>query len=451
MGLMACFNLIDLLIIGRLPNGKVAAGALVMCDMIAVIGTILMQGVSNAAVGVISRFFGRGDRAALNHSIWNSLFIVLVLSVIFGAVGIFGAEFLIGDMVGASGEVRTIAVSYLRILVGNSWTVFFMLHMIAIMRALGSAKWPTIILVSANALNIFLDIFMVYGPGPVPPIFEWASGVSAYFGIPRMEVDGAAWATVIARVFACLWAAAVLLRFKTGPRWRWSEIKPSRKECWRIIRIGAPSSAQFLIRIAGILVAISLVTRLFTTPEDTTVLAGYSICIRLDMLSLFMAMGWASGAATFVGINLGGGRPKRAIRAGWCTAAYTGVAMVVVAALFLAFTEPIVGLFVPDAKVVAVGHEYLWAVGLTYPLLGLTVVLSHALQGATDTVSSFLIDGFVIVLVQIPLMILLVTVGDLPQKAIWYSIAGCNVLSAGLYVLWYRRGSWTRIDVDPTQ
>ena len=119
MGLQSCFNLTDMFIIGKLPNGVEAIGALAICDMLAVMGTIVAQGISNASVGVIGRFFGRGDRAALNHATWTSVFIVLIMSLAFGLFGIFGAPFLIGDMVGAGGEVHQIAVSYLRILVGQ--------------------------------------------------------------------------------------------------------------------------------------------------------------------------------------------------------------------------------------------------------------------------------------------------------------------------------------------
>lgn len=447
MGLMATFNLIDLLIIGRLPNGDIAVGALAICDMIAVIGTILTQGISNASVAVISRYFGKGDRSGLNHATWNSLAIIVGLSLVFGLVGYFGAELLIGEMVGAPGGVRDVAVDYLQILVGHSWTIFFMLHLTAVMRALGSAKWPTIILIFANVLNIFLDVLMVYGPGPAPPMFSWGTGIAQTLGIPHMGVAGAAWATVIARGLAVVICAIVLLRFKQGPRWIWGEVRPKRSEIMRIVRIGAPSSAQFVVRIIAVLVTLSIISRVFTTESDATVLAAFGICVRLDMLALFMAMGWASAASTFVGANLGGLKPNRAVRAGWYTSAYTAVAMLALLAFYLTFTREIIYFFVPQLEVAEVGRNYLQIVGWSYPLIGVAVVLSHALQGATDTVSSFLIDAFVIGIIQIPAMILFVTVGDASETALWYAMAGANVLSALLYVWWYRLGKWTRLEI----
>jgi putative MATE family efflux protein len=442
MGLQATFNLADLFIIGKLPNGVVAIGALAICDMIAVIGTILTQGISNAAVAIVSRFFGRNDRAGLNHAAWSSITIVMVLSLVFGIIGLFGADLLIGDMVGAGGNVRPIAVSYLQILVGNSWTIFFLLHLTALMRAMGNAKWPTIILIGANVLNVFLDIFMVYGPGPAPEYFAWATDISAALGIPRMGVNGAAWATVIARGAGCLAAVIILFRFKSGPRFIWSEVRPKRKELTRLLRIGAPTSAQFLVRIGAVVVCLSIVARIFSSPEDSTVLAAFGICIRLDMLALFMGMGWASAAQTFVGINLGGAQPERAQRAGWIAAGYNSVAMLGLAVLYLALAPQIIGLFNDQPEVVRVGREYLWVVGPTYAFIGIAVVLSNALQGATETMSSFIIDAIVILGIQIPLMMVFCIQLDLPRTYIWYSVAGANVLSAFVYAFWFQRGRW---------
>lgn len=443
MGLQACFNLVDLFIIGSLPNGALAIGALAICDMVAVLGTILTQGISNASVAVVSRFVGREDRPATNHAIWSSIFIVALLSLVFGAVGLFAADLLVGDMVGASGDVRRVAVSYLVILVGNSWTIFFLLHLTALMRALGDAKWPAIILIGANVLNVFLDAILVYGPGPAPSYFHWATVIASDLGIPRMGVDGAAWATVIARAIGCLVAMSILFSYKTGPRVIWEQIKPKTKELWRLIRIGTPSSAQYLVRIAAVLVCLSLVARNF----DEDVLSAFGLCIRLDMLALFTGMGWASAAATYVGMNLGGKNPKRAIKAGWIAAAFNAVAMVILAGLYLNFSGSILGIWFDQPNIITIGEEYLWAVSWTYLFLGIGLALSHAFQGAADTMTSFVLDAIVIVGLQIPFLIVVVSAFDLPQVWLWYTIAGANVLSAIIYAVWYHRGRWTHRQV----
>ncbi|MCA9562881.1 MAG: MATE family efflux transporter [Myxococcales bacterium] len=453
MGLQACFNLIDLAIIGRLPNGSIAVAALVSCDLLAVIGTIFTQGVSNAAVAIISRYFGRGDQSSLNHATWNSITVVAVLSIIFGAFGYFGAPFLTGGMVGLEGETQQIAESYLKIIVGHSWTIFFLLHLTAVMRALGDAKWPTIILIAANVLNIFLDVLFVYGPGDAPAAFAWGAPIAAALGIPRMGVDGAAWATVIARAVGVLWAAVLLMRYKNGPRFVRSEMRPTRAELTRLIRIGAPSSAQFLVRISGVLVVLSLVARIYE-PTNPAVATALSVCIRLDMLGLFLGLGWGSAAATFVGMNLGNQAPKRAEKAGWVAAVLNSGVMILVGLVFILFSEQIFALFLQDdsteialSTVFSVGKQYLWIVGSSYAFIGTALVLSNALQGATDTMSSFLIDLIVIFGVQVPAMLVVTLVLDAPPNGLWACIAGANVLSAVAYALWYRKGRWKSLEV----
>ncbi|MBN1946531.1 MAG: MATE family efflux transporter [Bradymonadales bacterium] len=443
MGLQACFNLTDLFIIGKLPNGVEAIGALAICDMLAVLGTILAQGISNASVGVIGRFFGGRDRSRLNHATWTSLTIILILSAGYGLIGLVGAHFLIGDLVGAHGPVREIAVTYLQILVGNSWTIFFLMHLTAVMRAMGRSKLPAVILIGANLVNILLDILMVYGPGPSPAYFEWAGSIAGFLGIGRMEVNGAAWATVISRGLGCAIAFVALLRFKEGPRFLWSEVKPSGRELWRLIRIGTPSSAQLIIRVSSYVVCLSLIARYFASPQDSSVLAAFGICIRLDTLALFVGLGWGAAASSYVGINLGGGSVPRAVRSGWIASFWNASFMLGLAAAYLLFSESIIGIFNNDPEVMRSGREYLWVVGLTYAPVGFAIVLSQALQGATETVSSFVIDASLILVLQIPLLILLVAVFHLDRQFIWYGLAGTNVVSAIVYSLWYSLGRWT--------
>ena len=57
--------------------------------------------------------------------------------------------------------------------------------------------------------------------------------------------------------------------------------------------------------------------------------------------------------------------------------------------------------------------------------------------------TSFVLDAIVIVGLQIPVLIAVVSVFELSQVWIWYTIAGANVLSAIIYVAWYQRGRWT--------
>lgn len=442
MAAHASFNLIDLVIIGSLPNGTAALGALAVADMLAMLATIVVLGLSNATVAVIARRLGRGDRDGANAAAWGSVGVILALSVVLGFAGVLGADWVTTELVGTKGDIRLVAIDYLEIIVGGSGSIFFLLQLTAIMRGFGESRFPSIIIGGASVLNIVLDVIMAYGPGPAPAALQWATPFAAWLGVPHMGVNGAAWATVIARTLGSLVALGWMLSRHSGLTFRLGLLRAPREEVWRLVKIAAPSSAQLVVRILAVIVFVSLVARFFTTDADGTALAAFGICIRLDTIALFSSLGWGAAASTYVGQNLGAGQLDRALRAGWLAAGYTFLGMLAIAGLYMGLAEPIVAFFDPTPAVVAIGREYLMIVGPSYAFLGVAAVLSSALSGAGATLSSFILDLIVVFGIQVPVGIVLIGQGFVGRPGAWWILALANVASALIYGFWYSRRAW---------
>ena len=174
-------------------------GAIGICDQIAALGSIVSYGISTATAALVAMHDGRGDRAAAARVAWQSMLLVTLWSVLFGVLGLAFAEFIMRDVVGAKGEVGTLGARYLRVILGGSFSIFFLLQVTTIQRALGSSKTPVAMLLFSNVLNLLLAVLLVYGPGEAPPVFAWGPPIARALHLPRMEVIGAAWATIIAR------------------------------------------------------------------------------------------------------------------------------------------------------------------------------------------------------------------------------------------------------------
>jgi Na+-driven multidrug efflux pump len=294
------------------------------------------------------------------------------LSTVFGLLGLAFAGPIVRDVVGAKGEVAEIATRYLRVIIGGSFSIFFLLQLTSMQRALGSAKTPVALLVGGNVLNVVLAIVMIYGPGlapasggpPVPAhaAFAWAAAVARVLHVPRMGMIGAAWATIAARCAAIVPAAIILARrfsIALPPR---GERGPDRAFGLRIVNLAWPSSTQFVLRIAAMLLVNSLVARFYTTQDNQTATTAMGLVFRLDTMALFVAMGWGSAAQTFVGQNLGAKQDRRATTSGWLTVAYDAVTNLgLIAAVFLA-GESILRVFDDDPGPVAIGLSYFYAV-----------------------------------------------------------------------------------------
>src|SRR5262245_16533268 len=170
MGLQTTFNLVDAYILGRLEHGTASAalGAIGICDQLAAIGTILSYGLSVATAAILSRYQGEKDAESVKRVAWQSLGLVAALAALFGVFALLGAGVMMRDIVGAKGRVAVLGTHYLRVMVGGSFTIFVLLHLTTLQRALGSAKTPIVMMLVANVLNFFLAVVLVYGPGEAP-------------------------------------------------------------------------------------------------------------------------------------------------------------------------------------------------------------------------------------------------------------------------------------------
>ncbi|MBX3126187.1 MAG: MATE family efflux transporter [Polyangiaceae bacterium] len=441
MGLQTTFNLVDAFLISRLDSevAEPALGAIGICDQLAALGTILSYGLSIATSAIISRKWGQGDHDGARRMAWQSVLLVGALSVAFGLLGILGARWLLEDVVGAKGEVARLGASYLRVLIGGSFTIFFLLHLTTVQRALGSSKTPVSMLLTANALNLVLAVLMIYGPGEAPEVFSWGPPIAAFLGIPRMELMGAAWATLLARLLV-LFPLVLLITKRFGLFRRDILVGPERAALASIWRIGWPSSAQLVVRILAMLFVHSLVARAYTTAEDQSATTALGIVFRLETMALFVGLGWGSAAQTFMGQNLGAGRADRALHSGWYAALYNGLMMAALALAYRAWGSEIVGFFDSRPEVLEVGQSYVATVGPAYVALGVAIVLGSAIQGAGATRFTLRLDTLVVLGFQVPVCTALVLGFGRPMQHLWYAVAATYLAFALVYTLAYRRG-----------
>lgn len=443
MGLQTTFNLVDAYILGRLDaaSGSAALGAIGICDQLAAIGTILSYGLSVATAAIVSRRLGAGDGESVRRIAWQSLLLVLALSAVFGLVGGLFAGPLMHDLMGAKGRVAEEGVRYLRIMIGGSFSVYLLLHLTTLQRALGSSKTPISMLVGSNVLNFFLAVLLVYGPGPAPSVFAWGPPLARTLGLPRMELLGAAWATLIARVVFLLPTAWVLVqRFGLFRRRDWA--RPDRASLLHVWNVGWPTSAQLVVRIGAMLVIHSIVARAFTTETDQSATTALGVVFRLETMALFIGLGWGSAAQTFMGQNLGAGNPHRAQASGWYATGYAVVMMTLLAVFYRQSAGPIVAFFDRTPAVVAFASEYVRWVGPSYVFLGMGIVLGSAIQGAGATRLTLAIDARIVAFFQLPLSLLVVFAWNLGAVHLFQVVGVTYAAYALVYARTYARGRY---------
>jgi putative MATE family efflux protein len=448
MALYTTFNFVDLWMIGQLQGSLdgtsparsldeagVALAALGVCDNVAAVAPIVAHGLSTGAVALLSFALGREDEASLCRVAWSSLVLVAFLGLVFGALGLFGSDTIVRDVMRTKGVAADVAVPYLQIQLGGGLAIFLLLQVTAILRALGRPVIAASLLVSGNLLNLVFNAVAIYGPGPTPELFAWGAPIAEALGVPRLGVEGAAWATLLARTLPALLGLALVLA-RIGPP---SGLGALRHEVLQIARLGWPASAQFVLRALGVLVLVALVSERWTTPDDPSALTAFGIVLRLESMVLFVGMGWGAAASSFVGVALGKRDVSRARRAGFVATTYGLATSVLLAVLYVVFAADAVAIFDPSPEVVAIGVEHARALGWSYAALGAGVVLSQVLAGAGATLQSFLLDVAILAIV-IPTACVAALGFEVERVTLWHVLAAGNVLGATLFAAWTLRG-----------
>ena len=411
-------SLIDLFWVGRLGPDAVAA--------LALSGTILMMvfpfvmGMSTGTVAFVSRNVGAQRYAEAAEAAGQSLVLAVVLGIVAGAVGWYLAEPLC-RLLGADPHVLRLATEYLRISFLGIATVFLLFTCNSVFLGAGHPVLPMTALLLSNVLNMILAPFFIFG----------------LLGLPRLEVGGAALATVIAQALAALLVLTLLWSRRSVVRVRNRDCRPNPGLAWRILRIGLPSSGQMLARSLTGLVLMRIVAAC-----GSAAVAGYGIGLRIHMLVLMPAFTLGNATATMVGQNLGAGRPDRAQRSAWL-ATWMDVGIMAVAAAALMFCAPaVIRAFTRSPDVVATGAAYLRTVSPFYVFTALAVVLGRALQGAGDTVAPMVLTVACLWGLQVPLAVWFARVFTPATQGIWWSIGLAVTVHGILTALWFQTGRW---------
>ncbi len=443
MGLQVTFNLVDAYLVSHLQHGtsEAAIGAIGICDQVAALGSIISYGISLATATVMSQRQGRGDNLGARRVAWQSTLLVLALGALFALVGLFGSGWLMHDLVGAKGRVAELGESYLRVMVGGNVTIFLLLHLTTMQRALGSSKSPVALLVLSNLVNLLLAVLLIYGPGSAPTGFTWGPPIARAFGLPRLELLGAAWATVLARLVGLiplLWLVVSrfgLFRADVRGKADWPLLR-------ELLRLGWPASVQLVARIGAMLVVHSLVARYFTTEQDQTATTALGVVFRLETMALFVALGWGNAAQTFVAQNLGAHQLQRAWRSGLVAAAWSALMMVLLAIVYHFHAAALVSLFTSDPAVITLALSYLAVVAPSYLGLGTGVVLGTAIQGAGTSRLTLGLDAFVLLGILVPLSALAAVWGAGSGELGW--LWGALSLAYFAYIPAYGLAYWRR-------
>jgi len=424
MGNMALFNLfavVDMVFIGRLGSTAIA-GVAISSTIMGLLFTLAI-GLTTGSSALVAQAFGGRDRPRAERIAAQSMFLAIMLSIIVGAAGLPLTDRLLAAL-GARADVISVGRSYLQVRMGGSVTMFLYFAFAAALRGAGDTVTPLKIMGLANVLNIILDPILIFG----------------WFGMPRLEVAGSAWATLICQgVGAGLLSRSFFGRQGLHFNLRLRDILPHLRIIADLFRIAVFSSGQMLVRNISGLVIIRIVALFGEIP-----LAGFGITMRLWLIAMLPGMAFGDASSTLVGQNIGAANMDRARKAGWITTRMYFVVSLGITLLFYLFAPQLIALFNSRPDIVASGSECLRWISMSFGFLAFSLVLGKSMNGAGDTFWPMMITAVALLAVRIPVSYILAASMN-RAVGIWAGILISGAVQALLFIIAYRWGRWQTI------
>jgi MATE family, multidrug efflux pump len=378
---------VDTVMVGRLPESATAIGAVGLGTTLFYTIGIFGSGIFLGLDTLIAQAYGAGKLEQCHRTLWNALYLALVLSPVLMAAVLACVPLFPHLRLAPASVAQT--VPFLKALIWSTLPLSLYFVLRRYLQAMGIVKPVVFALVSANLVNLAGNYTLVYG----------------HFGLPPLGVVGSGWSTCISRIYMALVLALAVIyydRKRHSGLWQASR----RLEFARIrelLRLGLPAASQLLFEIGGFTAATYMVGSLGPVP-----LAGHYIALNVASFTYMVPLGIGSAAAVRVGQALGARDVHAAARAGW-TALLFGAGFMSFAGLcLLLFRYEIARIYAPQQPQVIRAGATLLAVAAVFQLFdGLQVVATGALRGAGNTRTPMLANLIAYWVIGLPLGALL--------------------------------------------
>ena len=408
-------SITDTAIVGniRMNPTEALAAVGIAGSFISAIVWILAQ-TRSAISAIIAQYLGAGKLKDIDRLPAQIIGINVCLSLAIYLVTVFFAENIF-DLYNAEGMILEKSVSYYKIRALGLPLTLFVFSVFGVFRGLQNTFWPMVISITGASLNIVLDFILVFGIQDL---------------IPALDVDGAAWASVISQFVMALFSLVLLLR-KTP-----FSLKihlPFHPEIQRLLSL----SLNLIIRAISLNIALYLANA-YATKYGAPHIAAQTIAFQIWLFFAFFIDGYSSVGNIMSGKFLGQNNYQKIWKLSRQLSTYTVFIALLLGGVCFAFYSEIGQMFSKDEKVLSLFNSIFWIVLIMQPINAIAFVFDGIFKGLAEAVllrntllaSTFL--GFIPVL-------LVGDYFDLGLYAIWIAFFVWMFMRAGILFVVFKK------------
>ena len=409
----ALYNIVDSIFVGMLNQDAFNAVSLAFPLQTLCIAVGTGTGVGMNAL--LSRSLGEKRFDMANRIANTGIFLYLCSGAAFALVGLTFAR-LFFELQTQNQAIIDHGTAYIRICLGCSVAVFMQICLERLLQSTGRTNLSMICQIAGAATNIVLDPIMIFG----------------LLGFPRMEVAGAALATVCGQLVAAGFGVVLNLKYNHDIHISVKEIRFNKWIAKDIYRIGVPS---IIMQAIGSVMTFCMNKILISFTEAAT--AVFGAYFKLQSFIFMLVFGLNNGIIPITAYNFGAARMDRVKRATKLGALTAICIMTVGTILFEAIPGVLLGLFSPSEEMLEIGTTALRIIGVHFPVAGFCIVAGSVCQALGKPGYSLINSICRQLVVLLPAAWLLAQTGNL--TLVWLSFPVAEVASMILSTIFLRR------------
>jgi MATE family multidrug resistance protein len=419
-------SIVDTAMVGRLEDAHIALAALGLGLLATWALTSFFSSFSTGTHVLVARRHGEGNSKAVGEVLNNSLFICLLVGIVFGAIGYF-VSFDVMDFFSKDVEVTRQGAEYMAFrFLGLPFFLLIVAYR-GFFFGIGHTRIFMFSAIAVNITNIVLDYVFIFGA----------------LGFRGMGLPGAGVAYTISMVVGWLFFFVVSI----FPVYRrtyeyFSRFRFSKDVVSQVIKISLPVSVQNILILTGFLIFIAITGIIGTVDQ-----AASQVVITALFVSFMPCFGLGIAAQTLVGQMLGRGFPRRALMYGFESAKIGTIFTLGIGALFILLPNAVLSVITTDETVAGVARPLLRIAGAAQVLYGAGIILAHALQAGGATVYVMFVEVITHWVIFLPLTYLFGVTLGWGIRGAWMALPLYIVMYSLMNYLKFRSLSWARIRI----
>lgn len=411
------YNLVDSLVVGNFVGAN-ALAAVGTCGSLNYLIFALSSGLSVGLGILAAQAFGARNTGDIRRIVAGGIYILGGAGILVCLVGYALAPGLL-RLLRAPDSVLPDATTYLRLICLGTVPVALYNGIASILRAMGDSRTSLYFLIAASLINVALDLVFVLGLG--------------------LGVFGVGLATLISQIASFVISLVYALARVSVFRLRKEELKFDGEIVKRALILGIPVAAQ-----TSIISVSTMVLQGVVNGFGETVMAAYTVVDRVEQIVQQPYTSLGTALTTFAGQNVGAQRLDR-VKQGFRVSVYLALGFsLLLLPIAYGFGPQIIGVFVKEPEVIAIGARALKINSLFYFALGMIYVPRSILNGCGDSAFA-MINGVTEVICRIVYSNVFTRIPAIGCWGIWITTGFTWGTTALVCLHRYFRGKWRRM------